>query len=207
MAKIMVDSEQFNIALQLFNSGKDKLEEADFRYKNLKNEFDLDAQLQVAPEFLEIEEVCQQMDSIFFRLREQVENLSCSLTMALQGYEETERKAEEKIKQMKNRCETLQSNVNDEISATLTVEKEQNEELKNMSMVSQMVQNNSFDLSMASTATVSDIINKDKKVETIEDDKVANDVRRSSSNVSMAGAATMYNEQNDKKSEEVLQKE
>ncbi len=160
MPRFDVDIEKLQIAAGLFNYSKKQTEEAMYKFKKLYAEFDVDMQLQTSIEYPKIQESCEQLSSSLFVLNDKMQNLYAVLLQIPEIYSQVEENNKSRMEGIVVKTDNTQRIIGDAAAIDIAVAAETDDEVKSFSDAANLVQNNSFNMALASTATAKGFLEK-----------------------------------------------
>lgn len=158
MPKFEIDTEKLQLAVQLYDYSQKQIEESFFKFKSLNNEFQTDMQLQLSPEYPQIQEIATRFLNSANILNDRMRELYYVYLRIPDVFAQLEANSKNHLEDVVVRSDCAQRNMNDVAGISLDVAKQEDEEVKAFSETFYLVENNSFNMSLASTATASGII-------------------------------------------------
>ncbi len=158
MPKFEIDTEKLQLAVQLYDYSQKQIEESFFKFKSLNNEFQTDMQLQLSPEYPQIQEIATRFLNSANILNDRMRELYSVYLRIPDVFAQLEASSKNHLEDVVVRSDCAQRNMNDVAGISLDVAKQEDEEVKTFSETFYLVENNSFNMSLASTATASGII-------------------------------------------------
>ncbi|MBQ8183854.1 MAG: hypothetical protein IJ025_08170 [Clostridia bacterium] len=160
MPKFEVDTEKLQIATGLFDYSKKQMEEAMYKFKSLNGEFQADMQLQTSIEYPKIQEVCEQLSGSLFVLNDKMQSLYSVLLQIPGMYSHIEENSKSRLEGVVVKTDCTQRNIGDAAAIDIAVTAETDEDVKSFTDTANLVQSNSFNMSLASTASAKGFIEK-----------------------------------------------
>ena len=158
MPKFEIDIEKLQLAVQLYDYSQKQIEESFYKFKSLNNEFQTDMQLQLSPEYPQIEEISTRFINSANILNDRMRELYSVFMRIPDVFTQLEDGGKNRLENIVVKSDCAQRNMNDVAAIGLDVAKEEDEEVKTFTETAALVQNNSYNMALASTASASGII-------------------------------------------------
>ncbi len=158
MPKIEIDVDKLQLAVQLFDYSRKQVEEVLYKFNALNNEFQADMQLQTSLEYPQIQVACEEFSKSCFVVNEKMQDLYSVFLQVPGIYSQLEEKAKNRVEGIVAKAEITQRNMSDITAINIELAVEADEDVSVFAETSQLVQNNSYEMALASTAAAVGII-------------------------------------------------